>query len=371
VNDYFRSRESFEVEVFMTAYIIRRLMVMPIILLGVTLLIFAMLQVLGPVERSALYVRDIPKTEAQIDGIIKRYGLDQPLPIQYWNWLVGRKDPQSGEIIGGVLRGDLGYSRTGREPVMDLMVRRMPATLELTLWSIIPVVGIGIWLGITAALHHNKWQDQVARVLAIIGWSFPTFVFGLLMLLIFYAKLGWFPPGRLTMEYNLIVQNPDLFTTYTGMYSIDSLLNLRFDIFVDSMRHLILPVLTLSYISWAQLLKVTRSSMLEAMRQDYVTTARAKGLKEKVVFNRHVRKNAMIPVATIAGATVAGLLTGVIITETIFTIPGLGSAAAAAALSLDVLTMLGFALFTAVVFVAINLMVDVMYGILDPRVRLQ
>lgn len=355
----------------MTAYIIRRLMVMPIIMIGVTMLIFAMLQVLGPVERSALYVRDIPKTEAQIEGIIKRYGLDEPFLVQYWNWLVGREDPQTGEIVGGVLRGELGYSRTGREPVADMMKRRMPATLELTLWSIIPVVGVGVWLGIKAALHHNKWQDQTSRVLAIIGWSFPTFVFGLLMLLIFYAKLGWFPPGRLSTEYSLVVQNAELFTAYTGMYSIDSLLNLRFDIFLDSMRHLILPVITLSYISWAQLLKVTRSSMLEALRQDYVTTARAKGLKEKVVINRHVRKNALIPVATIAGATIAGLLTGVIITETIFNIAGLGSAAAAAALSLDVLTMLGFALFTAVVFVAINLIVDVMYGVLDPRVRLQ
>lgn len=355
----------------MTAYIIRRVMMMPIILIGVTMLIFAMMQVLGPIERSALYVRDIPKTEAQINGIIKRYGLDEPFVVQYWSWLVGREDPQSGEVVGGVLRGDLGYSRTGREPVMDLLVRRFPATIELALWSIIPVVGFGIWFGIIAALHHNKWQDQVLRIVAIIGWSFPTFVFGLLMLLIFYAKLGWFPPGRLSTEYNQIVQNAELFTAYTGMYSIDSLLNLRFDIFLDSLRHLILPVITLAYISWAQLLKVTRSSMLESLRQDYVTTARAKGLKEKTVINRHVRKNALIPVATVAGLTIAGLLSGVVITETIFNIAGLGSAAASAALSLDVLTMLGFALFTAILFVALNLVVDVMYGILDPRVRLE
>ena len=153
--------------------------------------------------------------------------------------------------------------------------------------------------------------------------------------------------------------------------SFDSLLNLRFDIFLDSLRHLILPVITLSYLSWALLLKVTRSSMLEALRQDYVTTARAKGLSEKVVVNRHVRKNALIPVATIAGATVAGLLNGVVITETIFNLPGIGSAAAAAALSLDVLTMLGFALFTAALFILVNLMVDIMYGVLDPRVRLE
>lgn len=355
----------------MTAYIIRRLLVMPLILVGVSMLVFVMLQVLGPVERSALYIRDIPKTEAQIEGIIKRYGLDEPFFVQYWSWLTGREDPETGEIVGGVLRGDLGYSRTGREPVIDLLKRRLPATIELAIWSMVPIVGIGVWLGIQAALHHNKWQDQVARVIAILGYSFPTFVFGLLMLLIFYARLGWFPPGRLSTEFNLIVQRPDLFTAYTGMHSFDALLNLRFDIFLDAMRHLILPVITLSYLSWALLLKVTRSSMLEALRQDYVTTARAKGLQEKVVINRHVRKNALIPVATIAGTTVGFLLNGVVITETIFNIPGLGSAAAEAALSLDVLTMLGYALFTAVLFVLVNLIVDIMYGVLDPRVRLE
>jgi peptide/nickel transport system permease protein len=189
------------------------------------------------------------------------------------------------------------------------------------------------------------------------------------MLLIFYAKLGWFPPGRLSTAFSQEILGPS-FTRYTQMNTFDSLLNLRFDIFLDALRHMVLPVITLSYLSWALLLKVTRSSMLEALRQDYVTTARAKGLAEKVVINRHVLKNALIPVATIAGTTVASLLNGVVITETIFNIPGLGSAAAAAALSLDVLTMLGYALFTAVLFVTVNLIVDVMYGVLDPRVRL-
>ena len=117
----------------MTAYIIRRLLIMPLIMFGVTILIFSMLQILGPVERSALYVRDIPKTQSQIDAIIRRYGLDDPVPVQYWNWMVGYKDPETGERLGGVLRGDLGYSRTGREPVVDMLKRRFPATLELAL----------------------------------------------------------------------------------------------------------------------------------------------------------------------------------------------------------------------------------------------
>lgn len=353
----------------MTAYIIRRLMILPVIMIGVTMLIFAMMQVLGPVERSALYVRDIPKTENQVDAIIKRYGLDDPFLVQYWHWLVGKVDPVTGETVGGILRGDLGYSRTGREPVIDLLKRRLPVTVELAIWSVLPIVGIGVWLGIQAALNHNKPIDQVARIVAILGYSFPTFVFGLLALLIFYAKLGWFEPGRLSTDFSLEISRAG-FNSFTGMVTFDSLLNLRFDIFLDALRHMVLPIVTLSYLSWALLLKVTRSSMLEALRQDYVTTARAKGLSERVVTNRHVRKNALIPVATIAGSTVAGLLNGVVITETIFDYPGIGSAAAAAALSLDVMTMLAYALFTAVLFVSVNLFVDVMYAVLDPRVRL-
>ncbi len=355
----------------MTAYIIRRLLVLPVILFGVTLLLFGVLQILDPVARSALYVRDIPKTEGQVDAIIKRYGLDAPLHVQYWNWLVGKLDSETGERIGGVLRGDLGYSRTGGEPVVDLLIRRLPPTAELAIWSIVPIVGIGIWMGIQAAVHHNKPIDQIARVFAVLGFSFPSFVFGLLMLLVFYARLDWLGIGRLSDVYSLEVNSSvSTFVKYTGMMTFDSLLNFRFDIFWDALKHMIMPVLTLSYISWATLLKVTRSSMLEALRQDYVTTARAKGLGERVVVNRHVLKNALIPVATIAGGTVAGLLNGVVITETIFEYPGLGSAAAEAAVNLDVLTMLGYALFTAGLFVLINLMVDVMYGVLDPRVRL-
>lgn len=353
----------------MTAYIIRRLLILPIILLGVSFLIFGMLQILGPVERSALYVQNIPHTEGAIEAIIRRYGLDDPVHIQYWNWMVGRIDLETGERVGGILRGDFGFSRTGREPVIDLLKRRLPATLELALWSVVPVIGFGVWLGMQAALHHNKPVDQVTRVLAILGWSFPTFVFGLLMLLIFYARLDWFQPGRLSTGFSQEVLKSG-FTQYTHMHTIDALLNLRFDIFLDALRHLVMPVTTLTVVIIALLLKVTRSSMLEALRQDYVTTARAKGLKERVVVNRHVRRNALIPVVTIAGGLVAGLLNGVIVVEVIFNYPGLGSAAAAAALSLDLLTMLGFAFFNAFLRVGTNLIVDISYGVLDPRVRL-
>ncbi len=353
----------------MAAYIIRRLLILPIILLGVTLLIFIFLQALGPVERSALYVRDIPKTDRQVEAIITRYGLDKPFYVQYWNWLVGIEDGSTGKRVGGLLRGDLGYSRTGREEVIDVLIRRFPATLELALWSMVPVIGFGIWLGIKAALNHNRPVDQTLRIFAILGWSFPTFVFALLLLLVFYAKLGWFQPGRLSIGFSQEVLKPG-FTKYTGMMTFDSLINLRFDIFIDALRHLIMPVVTLMVIQVALLLKVTRSAMLEEMRQDYVTTARSKGLPEKLVVNRHIRRNALIPVITVAGLTLAGLLNGVVITETVFDYPGIGSWAAAAAVSLDVLSMLGYALFTGVLIVIANLIVDILYAVLDPRVRL-
>jgi peptide/nickel transport system permease protein len=353
-----------------TAYIIRRLIQLPITLFGVTLVLFAMIQVLSPVERSALYVRDIPHTEGALDAIIRRYGLDEPFHIQYWRWLVGRIDPMTGERVGGVLRGDFGFSRTGRVPVVDLIKHRLPASLELALWSMGPIIVVGVWLGIIAAKNHNKLIDQAARVFALVGWSFPTFVFALLVLMIFYARLGLFPPGRLSDWAQIIVLSPE-FTRYTQINTIDALLNLRLDVFWDALRHMVLPVLTLCYIQWAMLLRLTRSSMLEALRQDYMTTARAKGLRESVVTNRHALPNALIPVVTVGGLTIVGLVSGVVITEVIFNYPGMGSAAAEAARSLDVLTVAAFTIFTAALLIVANLVIDVLYAFLDPRVRLR
>ncbi|MDH7487296.1 MAG: ABC transporter permease [Anaerolineae bacterium] len=353
----------------MTAYIIRRLLQLPITVFGVTVLIFAMTLVLSPVERSALYMRDFPKHEGALEALIRRYGLADPFHVQYWRWLVGRVDPETGERVGGVLRGDLGFSRSGRQPVIDVILHRLPASIELALWSVVPIIGIGIWLGVIAAIHHNRFIDQAARVFSIIGWSFPTFVFALLVLMVFYAKLRWFPPGRLSDWATWAVMAPE-FHRYTQLNTIDALLNGRWDIFWDALRHMILPIITLCYIQWAMLLRLTRSSMLEALRQDYMTTARAKGLPERTVINRHALPNALIPVVTVGGITVVNLVNGVVITETVFNFPGMGSAAASAAQTLDVLTVLGFVLLSSVLFIVANLLVDVLYAFLDPRVRL-
>ena len=354
----------------MINYIIRRLLIIPLLLTGVTILIFAMLSLLTPFERASLYVSDIPKRQGSLELIIEKYGLDDPIPVQYWFWMVGRKDSTTGEIKGGVLRGDLGWSKVGKGTVTEVIGRRLPATAELAFWASIPMIGIGIWLGVLSAVNHNKLADQVLRVFSIVGWSIPTFVFGLLVLMLFYARLGWFPPERLSDWASQIVQS-DSFIRYTQMNTLDALLNLRLDIFFDAVRHLILPVTTLAYLNWAYMLRVTRSSMLDTLNQDYMTTARSKGLAEKVVVRRHAVPNALIPVVTVAALMMIGLLNGVVITETIFSYPGMGSFLAQAALSLDVISVLGITMFSSFILVFGNLIADVLYGVIDPRIRLQ
>jgi peptide/nickel transport system permease protein len=347
------------------SYLIRRLLIMPITLIGMTIIIFLMLQLLGVEARSALYVRDIPKNPEVMRGIIIKYGLNDPIYVQYWHWLVGRPDPETGKTVGGILRGDFGFSRSASRPVSELLALRFPATLELTLYAILPIIIIGIWMGVEAAVHHNQWIDQALRVFSIIGYSFPVFVFGILLMMIFYAKLRWFPAGRISDWVSLTKYHE-----YTHLITLDGLLNLRFDIFWDAIRHLILPVITLSYTSLAAFLRITRSSMLETLRQEYVTTARAKGVRENDVVNKHARPNALIPVVTYSGITVAYMLGGVAITETIFNFPGMGLAAVDAASRYDVVTVLAFTLVTGVIIIVANLVVDVLYAFLDPRVRL-
>jgi peptide/nickel transport system permease protein len=342
----------------MLAYIIRRLLILPIILFGVTILIFGMMSFVEPGQRASLYVQSIPKGAGELDEIIEKYGLNDPIYVQYFRWL------------SGVLRGDLGFSKIGKAPVLDTIKRYIPASFELAIWAALPLIWVGIQLGVISALNHNKAIDQIMRVFAIIGWSFPTFVFGLLVLMIFYAKLQWFPAGRLSEWANQAVLS-DAFTRYTGMNTLDALLNLRLDIFWDAMRHLVLPVITLSYVSWALILRVTRSSMLEVLRADYVTTARSKGLKEGAVIDKHAKPNALIPVATVSGIVMIMLMSGVVITETVFNYRGLGWWVAASAANFDVISVLGFSLFYGILVVCGNLVVDVMYAYLDPRVRLE
>ncbi len=343
----------------MLSFIIRRLLLLPVTLLGLTLLIFIFMSALSPYALLSTYVSN-PRQLQQpgaAQNLIKQYGLDKPFYVKYVNYL------------DQIIHGNLGWSQTMNETVAQVIETRFPATLELALYSIIPIIFIGIWLGVVAAVHHNGFIDQVLRVVALIGYSVPAFVLGLLLLFIFYGVLGWLPPGRLGLGFEMIYNSP-AFHHYTGLVTIDALLNGRFWMFLDALKHLVDPVLTLSFLSWAALLRITRSSMLEALGQDYVRTARAKGLSEHVVITKHARRNALIPATTVAGLMFIGILGGVVITETIFNYPGIGSAIAQASEQLDYATVLGLSLLFGLITVVGNLAVDVSYALIDPRVRL-
>lgn len=345
----------------MLSYIIRRLLLLPVILMGVTLLIFCVFSLLSPMERLATYVHDpnTLKNPQAAERLIAKYHLSDPFPLGYINWLKR------------IAHFDLGWSQTANQSVKDAISQRFPATLELVLYSIIPVILVGIWLGVISAVHHNDMLDQTIRVTAIIGWSLPTFIFGLFVLFIFYGILGWFPPGRLSSWAQDIVYTGSNFHSYTHLITIDALLNGNLPIFLDALRHLIAPIITLSYISWAFLLRITRSSMLDTLRKDYVRTARAKGVDEYTVIHLHAQRNALIPVMTVAGMMIIEMLGGVMITETIFTYPGLGFWAAQSAQQLDYGTVISFALLFSTIMVIGNLVVDLSYALIDPRVRLE
>ncbi len=350
----------------MGSFILRRLLFLPFLWLAITFIIFLCLEPLGPFQRVTLFINVSPEsfgrggklTNEALQRLIEKHGLNDPAPVQYARWLK--------QIF---FEGNLGWSKVSQKPVINALMERMPATIELAVYAVIPIVFVAIWLGVLSAVHHNRPLDHITRVVAITGFSLPTFVFGIFMLMYFYGILQWFPPGRISFWAQQIINDSAQFTRYTGMNTVDSVLNGRLDILADSFKHLILPIVTLAYLNWALLLRVTRSSMLETLRQDYVTTARAKGLPENIVINKHARRNALIPVTTISANIVAGLIGGVVITETIFNYNGIGIFALDATLRFDIPSVLGVTLFGTTLIVLTNLVVDILYAVIDPRVR--
>ncbi|MGQ9546889.1 MAG: ABC transporter permease [Dehalococcoidia bacterium] len=339
------------------AYIIRRLLLLVPVLFGVTLFIFGITMLFSPTQRATLYVHNIAELR-ELPTIIEKYGLDKPLWVQYGTWL------------GQVLRGNLGWSNVVSMPVGEAIWHYLPATLEIAIFAVPLIILIGIFFGTAAASHKDKPIDHSTRVVAILGWSLPTFWLGLILLMVFYGYFsGLFPPGRLTVQMDTLVNSAE-FTRYTHINTIDAILNLNGAVLLDALRHLVLPVITLSITHVAFIMRLMRSSMLESLGKGYVLTARAKGLAERVVVNKHARRNALIPVITVSGYLFAGLASGAVITETIFTYKGIGWWAWQSAVRLDIPAVLGFALFSAVLFVVVNLIVDILYTRVDPRVRL-
>jgi ABC-type dipeptide/oligopeptide/nickel transport system permease component len=339
----------------MTKYILKRLAFLPLVMFGVTILLFAILQYLTPEMRAALYIRD-PRQLAAVQQIIEKYGHNKPMPVQYWMWLKQ------------VAHGDLGYSETAKMPVADAIRAFFPATFELTVVSFFPILIIGVYFGTLSAVYKDKWLDQISRFVAITGYSLPSFVLGLLLLMVFYGKFHLFPPGRYSLDVDLLVHG-DSFRHFTGLLSLDCLLNGEGGAFVDVLKHLVLPAATLVYIELALLLRITRSSMLEELGKDYIRTAKAKGLPGPVIVKKHALKNALIPVVTLSSLLFITLLGGVVITETVFDFPGIGRWGVVAAQQLDIAGVLGSTLLAAGLFVLANLASDILYAVVDPRIR--
>ncbi|MDQ3249999.1 MAG: ABC transporter permease [Chloroflexota bacterium] len=335
----------------MFRFILRRLLGLFFVLFGVSLFTFAIAQ-LVPVDPAASALGANAR-EAQIEAYRRQLGLDQPAPVQYIRY------------VGRVLGGDLGESIRTRRPVAADLWDFFPATLELSLAALLVALCIGIPLGLLAALYHNGWPDALARLLALVGGSMPIFYVGLLGLGFFYRQLRWLPGGG---RLDSTLRPP---IDITGLFTVDALLTGNWPILQNALWHLALPAITLGYFSAAVLLRITRSSMLEALAQDYVRTARAKGLAERLIVLRHVFKNALPPVLTTVGLTFGSLLSGAVLTETVFTWPGLGRYATTSVNNLDLPAFMGVTLIAATIYPIVNTLVDIGYSYIDPRIRVE
>ncbi len=282
----------------------------------------------------------------------RRYGFDQPVPLQYVYYM------------RNLFQGDLGESLSSRRPVMEDLRQYVPGTIELAIAAMGFALLFGIPLGIIGAIRQDRWPDHLSRFIALIGTSVPVFWLGLLALYVFFYRLQWLPgPGRLDTGMRV----PD---RITGMVTVDAALRGQWDIFRASVSHLILPAIVLGSFALGIIARMLRSSLLAALGDDYVRTARAKGLAERGVVVGHAIRNAMIPTVTVLGLTFAGLLAGAVLTETIFSWPGIGRYSVQAALKLDYPGLLGVTLFVAATYVFVNFLVDMVYGMLDPRIRI-
>ena len=279
-------------------------------------------------------------------------GLDQPLYVQFYHY------------AGAVLHGDLGRSVLTSNPVLTDIEHFFPATLELATTATLFGILLGIPLGVAAAVKQDRWPDQVIRVLGLLGYSVPVFWLGLMGLVLFYAKLGWVAgPGRLDVFYE------DAVPTHTGVILIDSALAGNWDVFRNAIQHLLLPASILGYFSLAYVSRMSRSLMIEQLRQEYVVTARVKGLSEARIIWRHALGNVMVPLITVVALSYANLLEGSVLTETVFAWPGLGQYITNSLLNVDMNAVLGGTLVVGLVYLVLNLFSDLLYRAFDPRAR--
>ena len=333
-------------------FVLRRLVAFVLLSIGITLVAFVLTQIVPSNAVATALGEQAAGDPAAVAAFKQHYGLDKPLPLRYAIYL------------GHVLHGDLGQSSLTHDAVSHDLGQFIPATAELALYSIIIAAIVGIAFGVIAALRRNRPTDHVLRVTSLAGISMPTFWIALVALYVGFYRLGWFPgaerldPGTLPPP------------SVTGLYTIDALLAGNWSLFVQALHHLVLPALVLAAFNVSLLTRFTRSAVLEVIGNDYVRAARAKGMPERIVVVRYILRGALPSVVTVLGLVFANVLTGAVLIEKIFSWPGIGQYAYQAAVNLDVPAIAGVSLFVAAVYIAVNFVVDILYGVIDPRIRI-
>jgi peptide/nickel transport system permease protein len=332
----------------MLRFVVRRLLLLVPILLGLSLLVFGWIRALpGSPAIALLGERATPETIAQIE---REYGLDKPVHVQYWRY------------VNNVARADFGHSVVTRRPVLEELREKFPATIELALAAMIVSIGLGVPLGFIAAKRYGGPVDHGSLVASLLGISIPVFFLAIILKYVFAVKLGWLPTvGR---QSALIASDHP-----TKFYVLDAIVTGNWRAFVDALKHLVLPAIALGSIPLAVIARITRAAVLDVQNEDYVRTARAKGVGPFLVDTRHVLRNALLPITTIIGLQTGLLLSGAVLTETVFAWPGMGTWLVGAIDNRDYPVLQGGILFVAIVFVLVNLLVDISYGLINPRIR--
>jgi peptide/nickel transport system permease protein len=334
-------------------FVLRRMAALVLLAVGITLVVFVLTQLVPSNAVATNLGEQASADPAAVAAFKAHYGLDKPLPVRYWLYLQH------------LVQGDLGQSSLTHDAVTHDLGQFIPATAELALYSIVIAAFFGITFGVIAAMRRNRPTDHVLRVVSLGGISMPTFWIALVALYLGFFKLGWFPgadrldPGVLPPPHK------------TGLYTIDALLAGQWALFGQALHHLVLPALVLAAFNVSLLTRYTRSAVLEVVGNDYVRAARAKGLPERVVVRRYILRAALPAVITVLGLVFANVLTGAVLVEKIFSWPGIGQYAYQAAVNLDVPAIAGVSLFVAVVYITVNFIVDILYGLIDPRIRVR
>ncbi len=332
----------------MTRYIVRRMLIAVPVLLSITLIVFIMLHSAG--GDPAVVMLGARASDESLAALRSELGLDEPLPVQYV------------DFVRGAVQGNLGTSYRSKQPVAHEVFSRFPATVELAIGAMFIATIIGLIAGTVAATRKNSFFDYSSTAMSLIGVSVPTFWLGIILIIIFGVELKWLPiSGRVDPR---IGADPN-----AHFLILNSFIHGDWAVFWDALKHLILPAFTLAAWPAAIIARMTRASLLESMGQDYIRTARAKGLKERTVIARHVFRNAMLPIITVAGLEFGGLLAGAVVTEQVFSWPGIGKLTVDAITNRDYQIVQGVVILVGVIFIVMNLIVDIVYVWLDPRIR--